>query len=826
MKKLVLTCLITLLCLCMFGFVACKADYKFDEFTPDLDSGSNATNDWTELDYPDEKMKVDGEVTTEEYGENYLSFTDVRGVNMKVYAYMGEEGVFFGFVSDDNNVYYKESDYGDDLSAKVYNNTSIEIQVAPAGTSSLNANTVQLRLGANGYTEQWIGLASADGYQYTRKYVPSMGRVKINGELNSSDCDGYSMEIYLPYTSMNLSERPETVVCAPSFNTKRNLNDPARSTWTMMLGCDLANPASWYVVDQNGMTARTSGFTENDDGSVVNTGVSNEFYFLDSVPQHSYYVSAEVKVNDFLNNDDYPKFGLVNKSEESLQTFHIDAAKKNGTNFGRVRAVQTTNTGTEWQWNTNSSTSLAGHWGSTYIDGYKNESKKLGMIYLDGDLYMLLDGKLVDSVKDYSDPETGAIPGFMCFNTAAVYSNIEYVTDEAKVREFAKDYIAKEVTIDGDFSDWEKLSNWDKINSSKKYQQDATYQQNTMTVYSFLGSDGLYIAYEVTHKTLCPVSKWDDGWFKNTNIEFFVGGSESNKQFALTTFGSGGYVDAVMTTGAQDKEKDCYTTKAEIFVPFANLEAYDGEKVSEVKVGFAFKSETGEDGQTMNGDSWWFFESQPDKHQFAVTADGIGKASTDSPKDDITAEYDLTLDGDLSDWKTEGLKTIGVKDTTAGSSKQATFYAVLAKDGLHLAVEAVHSSLIYGQSEWHRNTNFEFFIDNGNANQFYVYATGENEFKAAKDYMQIAYKTSENEGYHETVIEVFIPMENLQDGWIVNGAIRVGVAWKTAGDQLAGGEANGGGLDEYWVPKGSYPNNDDKPYVTQNGIYLKSEYNG
>lgn len=212
-KKWIIAALTALMCLCLGLFVsACgeAKNYGFEDYG--YNNGTNE-NDWTKLEYPDTDITVDGVVNTTEYGDKFLSFSDVNGINMKVYAHMGQEGVFFGFVSDDTAVFYDAKD--------VYNNTSIEIQVAPAGTEKLNPNVVQLRLGANGYAEQWVGMKAHDTkYDYTRKYIPSMGRIRINGQLNSAECEGYSMEIYMPYTSLNLDSKPDSIVCAPSFNTK------------------------------------------------------------------------------------------------------------------------------------------------------------------------------------------------------------------------------------------------------------------------------------------------------------------------------------------------------------------------------------------------------------------------------------------------------------------------------------------------------------------------------------------------------------------------------------------------------------------------------
>lgn len=79
------------------GLCACGDDEPQADYGPDQFVYNQGINDWTKLEYPDAGMKMDGKVESSEYGEKYLSFSDVNGVNMKVYAHMGEEGVFLAF---------------------------------------------------------------------------------------------------------------------------------------------------------------------------------------------------------------------------------------------------------------------------------------------------------------------------------------------------------------------------------------------------------------------------------------------------------------------------------------------------------------------------------------------------------------------------------------------------------------------------------------------------------------------------------------------------------------------------------------------------------
>ena len=812
-RKILLVSLMALLCVSLAMFiVACSkqtSGYKFEKY--EYNNGTSEDGNWTDLEYPDTDMNVDGSVTTEEYGESFLSFTDVNGVNMKVYAHMGEEGVFFGFVSDDKSVYYHEE-------ASVYDNTSVEIQVAPANTATLNSNVIQLRLGANGYAEQWIGFKAQDKqYDYTRKHVPSMGAVLINGELNTSTCNGYSMELYLPYSSLNLSEKPESIVCAPSFNTKRSYTSGPRATWTMMLGCNLSEPATWYVVNDTGMTTYTSGFIANEDGTeYAQVGTGNEFYFFDYESYDAFNLETTITSVEFLNSeiDKFPKFGLVSKSENGLIAYYIDAAQLTGTNFGKVEAVQSTNAGTTWGWDYAASTSLPDHWASEYIGKY--ESIKMNLIYLDGNLYMLMNGKLVNSERGNAAMQDGAIPGFMTFNTSAEFTNTSLVTDETAIRELMADILPQEVDIDGDLSDWDALTT---VTENALHDQDETFTRNEWTVRAFLGSDGLYIAYDVNHLVQPKQLKWDDGWFKNTNVELYVGGGASTNQFALTSFGSGGYMDAVMTTTEmEDVQGKYYHTIAEIFIPMYNLEAYTGEdEITSVEVGFAFKTDDNEkidldNGETMYSNNWWYFMKEPNVYYYTVTSNGI------QPKDNRPAPTEKTLDGDLSDW--ENIHSLSIVGTEDFEGKSATFYAQMTDEGLYLAADVYYGLHNAGMNQWYTDTNFEFFVGSEKV-QHYIYATGANQFAVSAQYMYQETVTTEADGIYHTVAEVFIP--SMYVTGVQDGVARVGVAWKTPGDQINNG-ADGNGTSEYWLVQGTHQNNDHMCYVDSTGIYRWMDY--
>jgi hypothetical protein len=196
----------------------------------------------------------------------------------------------------------------------------------------------------------------------------------------------------------------------------------------------------------------------------------------------------------------------------------------------------------------------------------------------------------------------------------------------------------------------------------------------------------------------------------------------------------------------------------------------------------------------------------------------------------VSAAPAITVDGDLSDWA--GTHTLSVVGSGEWEGKKVTIYGVLAEEGLYLAADAYHTKYITDKGNWWENTNFEFFVGNGNL-QGWVSSKGMSDTNTApslsnaengRAVIETAVMKTESApaGYH-TVVELFVKSENLPAGSVQdNGSIRVGVAWKTVGDINNNGEANGGGNDEYWVPKLTWPNNNDKAHVTANGIFNRN----
>ena len=191
----------------------------------------------------------------------------------------------------------------------------------------------------------------------------------------------------------------------------------------------------------------------------------------------------------------------------------------------------------------------------------------------------------------------------------------------------------------------------------------------------------------------------------------------------------------------------------------------------------------------------------------------------------------ITVDGKLDDW--QGTHTLSVVGTGEFDGKKVTFYGTVTDEGIYLAADAYHAIYATNASEWWQNTNFEFFVDRAmnrdDTKQMWVSAKGMGEndttpLKSRTELNAVMITKAEQNGaaaYH-TIAEVFIPKTiDFVASNIINGNARVGIAWKTLDDKINNSEA--GDSTEYWMPKGTYPDNRDKAIVNARGIFKQAE---
>ena len=541
----------------------------------------------------DDEINFDGIVDENEYKGKKIKFADTNGVTLEMYSKMAKEGLFVGFKSNDKNVYFNED-------ADIFQNTSVELQLAKGGTNKLNADVIQLRYGVNGSIEGWIGVKSSRDYEYMRTYVDTVSKVHIYGDINSSDCEGYDVECYIPYSALGLDYKPESLICAPSFNTRKDKDASGRTTWTILVGSSFSDPTSWYKIDDNGQTVMTDGFDVK--GNFIRqSGSSNQFYYFDDELLDAYYLNVDIEIGDILNNDLYPKFGVVSKSYDSLIGYYFDIANHHFNRAGRIFASTTEFKGTNWAWETNSSSTfgLVNNLSNLSI----NRSVNVELIKYQNQLVMLVDGKYILGDMSVKGLQDGAVPGLFFFNTEADINVNVYENDVEKVKNYINSYLPN-ISVDGQLDDWDlekALINTEKDNTNG----------NQMSTYAYRDEKGLYLAYEVIHKYNPRVYMWNHEldergvWYFNTNAEFWI----NDEHFACTTFGDSGFILKAMKTN-EDMTSGIYTTILEAFIPNECLRG------GTANIGFAFKtcdkayadpSEIIDNNMKFNNDPWWYF---------------------------------------------------------------------------------------------------------------------------------------------------------------------------------------------------------------------------
>lgn len=201
---------------------------------------------------------------------------------------------------------------------------------------------------------------------------------------------------------------------------------------------------------------------------------------------------------------------------------------------------------------------------------------------------------------------------------------------------------------------------------------------------------------------------------------------------------------------------------------------------------------------------------------------------------DLLSSENFKLDGDLSEY--EGLAKLELigqvaKDPVAcpnSENKKATWYGAMTDKGLFLAVDVYHDKYEGESVVWYQNCNFEFFVGPGRENQYYAFARGIGQECSTSAVELQAYMVTEkiDQGtvYH-TIVEVFLPMEEINESNIYFNTVDVGVAWKTEGEDVVGGMGTvRDGADDWWVPYGSWPDDGRKAIVAPSGIFLQSDY--
>lgn len=280
----------------------------------------------------DEKFTIDGMFNEEEYQdliwweETYESAADE--VNVKATSYFGEKGVFMGFDVDDHYVYVNPL-------RSSYKNSGLEIYIGKPGATSLAGNAFEIDLLPNNTIHPRLYFNGTYS-QYLAPYekAPYIGTTLKGGNVNTSACKGYCMEIYLPYEYLfNSTEKPEYInvniallraTSADKNNVDRlwyNFGEVENSSYNW------SNPETYWKFDGRGLVANKIKIECNELGNIYTeksyvTNFSDAYFniaikegnYLKSLTNNGIDVTSQIKYDE----NDKPYY-IAKKVTEDIQ---------------------------------------------------------------------------------------------------------------------------------------------------------------------------------------------------------------------------------------------------------------------------------------------------------------------------------------------------------------------------------------------------------------------------------------------------------------------------------------------------------------------------
>ena len=326
-------------------------------------------------------------------------------------------------------------------------------------------------------------------------------------------------------------------------------------------------------------------------------------HLLENVNASKFYFEATFKPNSVINSDMYPKFGIVLKASNGDNVlFYVDAvaarfdATANANVFDasvfgtakNVGFVHRSTTGTNWNWNSLNLTYVPsmsyGNGGTIKMGIYKDGAKIVGLI----------NGVAVVSTTRFTDFAGAVQVGYMGFNINADITDTKLATSTTLLNVINQNYgLKNDLTIDANLSDWSATQ---KASPYGATSTDGSGRK--FTVYAFMGTNGIYVGYEMIHQNLVTDNI---EWFTSTNFEMFAGNG-GIQCFASTNGQSLNVVDHAIKSV---KNGNLYTTTCELILSYGSA-GYTGTE-SSVSVGFACKT-GGESVAGMtegNTGDWW-----------------------------------------------------------------------------------------------------------------------------------------------------------------------------------------------------------------------------
>lgn len=207
----------------------------------------NAENEWNNPE-TDPEITIDGmmdeEIWKQVQGNEVVFSSKVsEDIQMSTVTYLGEKGVYFGIVVKDSGVYYSPD-------RRASRNSGAEIYVNEYGKYLNDIYTFSFRLVPTGkdgeiYTETYIYDRNGETSIWIARHLAAS---TVQGIINTSSCEGYTIELFIPYETLNITEECDCIQYFPAFNHVESMSSEGERTRTGYPNCKTQFPYSWLVV--------------------------------------------------------------------------------------------------------------------------------------------------------------------------------------------------------------------------------------------------------------------------------------------------------------------------------------------------------------------------------------------------------------------------------------------------------------------------------------------------------------------------------------------------------------------------------------------------
>ncbi len=262
--------------------------FAYDYSTPMKESGDGIT--------------IDGKLDETLWEDQRMFEADIKDttVTYQMTSYYGKSGVYFAFDIQDDAVYYDEG-------RAIYANSGVEFCVGSPDNTDI-VYEIDLNAGGNAMLRKY------NGKRYNDWFKDLNSAVWVNGEINTSECKGYTAELYLPYSLFNEENQDipiDDLVVNPGIVRASSADPMSTDRLWYSIGFEERGidwmPASpnWYHFDKGGIVARDVEFEENKGGGFDGKKIAfeNEIYKFAILPDKNYrYADVTVEGSSVVDN--------------------------------------------------------------------------------------------------------------------------------------------------------------------------------------------------------------------------------------------------------------------------------------------------------------------------------------------------------------------------------------------------------------------------------------------------------------------------------------------------------------------------------------------